>query len=54
MSEELADVFIYLMRLAEKAGVDLTQVTYKKLSVNEEKYSIDSSRGNATKYNERS
>jgi NTP pyrophosphatase (non-canonical NTP hydrolase) len=54
MSEELADVFIYLMRLAEKAGVDLTQVTYKKLSINEEKYSIDSSRGNATKYNERS
>jgi NTP pyrophosphatase (non-canonical NTP hydrolase) len=54
MSEELADVLIYLMRLAEKAGVDLTQVTYKKLSINEEKYSIGSSRGNATKYNERS
>jgi dCTP diphosphatase len=53
MSEELADVFIYLMRLAEKAGVDLTQVTYKKLSINEKKYSVSSSRGNATKYNER-
>ena len=53
MSEELADVFIYLMRLAEKTGVDLTQVTYRKLSINEEKYPISSSRGNATKYNER-
>lgn len=53
MGEELADVFIYLMRLAEKAGVDLAQVTHKKLSANEEKYPVSSSRGNATKYNER-
>ena len=53
MGEELADVFIYLMRLAEKAGVDLAQVTHKKLSANEEKYPVSSSRGNATKYNGR-
>jgi NTP pyrophosphatase (non-canonical NTP hydrolase) len=53
MSEELADVFIYLLRLAEKSGLDLAQITYKKLSINEEKYPVSSSRGNATKYNER-
>jgi len=53
MGEEIADVFIYLMRLAEKAGIDLAHVTHKKLSVNEEKYPVGSSRGNATKYNER-
>ena len=53
MSEELADVFIYLLRLAEKSGLDLAQITYRKLSINEEKYPVSSSRGNATKYNER-
>lgn len=53
MSEELADVFIYLLRLAEKSGLDLAQITYKKLSINEAKYPISFSRGNAIKYTER-
>ncbi len=53
MSEELADVSIYLLRLAEKSGLDLAQITYKKLSINVDKYPVSSSRGNATKYTER-
>ena len=50
LGEEVADVFIYLMRLAEKAGIDLVHVTDEKLLSNAEKYPIATSRGSAKKY----
>ena len=53
ISEEIADVFIYLMRLAEKAGVDLAASTFAKLLDNERKYPVEESFGNSAKYNER-
>jgi NTP pyrophosphatase (non-canonical NTP hydrolase) len=53
IGEEIADVFIYLMRFAERTGIDLVQATYSKLALNETKYPIDLARGTSKKYNER-
>jgi dCTP diphosphatase len=52
LSEELADVLIYLVRLADKAGVDLESAVSDKLASNGEKYPVDQARGNAKKYTE--
>lgn len=52
VKEEIADVFIYLLRLSDKLGVDVLQEARKKLLINEKKYPIEKSKGNAKKYNE--
>jgi len=49
---EMADVFIYLVRLAEKLDVDLIAAADRKLRINEKKYPVDKARGNATKSTE--
>ncbi len=51
--EEVADVFIYLVRLADKLGIDIEEEVKKKMAVNEKKYPVELSKGNATKYNRR-
>jgi len=51
--EEIADVFIYLVRLADKLGVDIEKAVEEKIKLNEEKYPVHLSKGNATKYNKR-
>lgn len=50
ISEEIADVGIYLIELADNLGIDLIAAMRQKLAVNEEKYPPNKSRGNATKY----
>jgi NTP pyrophosphatase (non-canonical NTP hydrolase) len=47
---EMADVFIYLVRLADKLGVDLLQAAAAKLEVNGRRYPADKVRGSARKY----
>jgi NTP pyrophosphatase (non-canonical NTP hydrolase) len=51
--EELADIQLYLIRLADRLGIDLEIAVHDKLRINEEKYPVELSRGNATKYNRR-
>lgn len=51
--EELADIQIYLIRLADRLGIDLGQAVQDKLRINEEKYPVELARGNATKYSRR-
>ena len=51
--EELADVFLYLIRLSDKLDIDLIEVAKKKIELNALKYPIEVSKGNATKYNMR-
>jgi NTP pyrophosphatase (non-canonical NTP hydrolase) len=53
VSEEIADVAIYLIRLADRLGVDLETSISAKILLNEKKYPIDLARGNAVKYNRR-
>jgi len=50
---ELADVCLYLIRLADKLSINLEDVCHQKILVNEEKYPIHLSRNNAIKYNRR-
>jgi dCTP diphosphatase len=49
---ELADVFIFTLRLAERLGVDLPQLVEEKIQINAEKYPADKVRGSAKKYTE--
>lgn len=47
---ELADVLMYLVRLADKSGVDLHAAVLEKMELNAEKYPADQVRGDARKY----
>jgi dCTP diphosphatase len=49
---ELADVFIYLLRLADRLDVDLMRAADDKIAQNERKYPADRVRGDARKYTE--
>ena len=50
VEEEIADVFIFLIRLADQLGIDIAEATAKKIDINEKKYPIEKSHGVATKY----
>jgi dCTP diphosphatase len=52
VGEELADILLYLIRLADKLGVDLQQAALQKLEKNAVKYPVDQVRGSAKKYSE--
>jgi len=52
LKEEVADVFAYLLLLAERHDLDLEQVTLEKIAKNAAKYPVDKARGTALKYNE--
>jgi len=49
---ELADTFIYLIRLADKLDVDLLAAAGRKIEANERVYPVEKARGNAKKYTE--
>ncbi|HEX6992974.1 MAG TPA: nucleotide pyrophosphohydrolase [Gammaproteobacteria bacterium] len=49
---ELADVLIYLVRLADRLGVDLLDAAGEKMALNAEKYPAERVRGDARKYTE--
>jgi len=51
VSLEMADVMIYLIRLADKLDVDLLEVVDRKIELNAKKYPIEKSKGIAKKYN---
>jgi NTP pyrophosphatase (non-canonical NTP hydrolase) len=50
VAEELADVLLYTLQLADKLGIDPLDAAWKKLKVNEDKYPADRARGRSTKY----
>lgn len=52
VAEELADVLLYLVRLADKLDVDLAAAAVAKLAQNAAKYPVEKSRGNSRKYDE--
>ena len=49
--EEMADVFTYLINMADRLNVDLIDITDKKIDKNALKYPVDKARGKNTKYN---
>ena len=52
ISHEMADVMIYLARLADIMDIDLDESINEKLAINEAKYPADQVRGSAKKYTE--
>lgn len=52
IDEEMADVFLYLIRLADMLNVDLIQAADRKIDANSRKYPVEKARGNAKKYTE--
>ncbi len=52
ISHELADVFVYLLRLSDKLGIDLIEAANRKMALNEKKYPADKVRGSSKKYTE--
>jgi len=50
VQEELADILIYVLRLADVLGIDLEQAVEAKLSLNEARYPVETSRGDRTKH----
>ena len=49
--EEIADVQIYLLRLADLLNIDLEPAVLDKIRRNGEKYPVEFAKGNALKYN---
>ena len=52
IKDEMADVYLYLMRLADKLDVDLDYQALIKLKKNAVKYPVELSKDNAKKYTE--
>jgi len=50
IAQEIADVQIYLVRLADKLGIDITAAVLKKMQLNESRYPARLVRGSAKKY----
>ena len=50
VTDEMADVFVYLLDLANKLNIDLLDVTDKKIDKNAEKYPVDKAKGKSNKY----
>ena len=50
--EEIGDVMIYLMELADKLGIDPVDAAKAKVKINDKKYPASMVRGRAAKYTE--
>ena len=51
--QEIADIFIYLLRLSDKLDIDIEEAVKEKIEINAKKYPIDLAKGNAIKYSKR-
>lgn len=50
LSEELADVMIYALHIANETGIDVSEAVIKKIGKNAKKYPVEKSLGNNKKY----
>lgn len=50
VEEEMADVLLYLVRLADKLDVDLVAAARAKIAKNAQKYPVEKARGSSRKY----
>jgi len=49
---EMADILLYLVRLADKLDVDLVKAAHRKIGLNALKYPVEKFRGSSRKYDE--
>lgn len=52
VSHELADTFVYLLRIAEVLDIDLIAAANQKIDLNALKYPVDKAKGSNAKYTE--
>jgi len=52
VGEEIADIFIYLIRLSDKLNLDPLEAAYNKMKKNELKYPAEKVKGSPKKYTE--
>ncbi len=52
VQHELADVFFFVLRFAQKNNIDLTEAFHMKMKHNAEKYPVEKAKGSNKKYNE--
>jgi dCTP diphosphatase len=52
VSDEIADVLLYLVRLGDQLGIDPVDAARRKLIENAQKYPADKARGSSKKYTE--
>lgn len=52
VKHELADILLYLVRVADKLDIDLIEAAHNKIKLNEQKYPAKQVRGSAKKYTE--
>ena len=52
VSHELADTFVYLLRLAEVLQINLIEAANQKIDLNAQKYPIEKAKGSNAKYTE--
>jgi NTP pyrophosphatase (non-canonical NTP hydrolase) len=50
VSLEMADILLYLIRMADVLEIDLIEVSHKKIALNHTKYPVASSKGNMQKF----
>ena len=52
VEEELADVMVYCLHMADALNVDINEIINKKMDKNEKKYPVEKAKGNSKKYTE--
>lgn len=50
VAHELADTFVYLLRIAEVLKIDLIEATNRKITLNAQKYPVEKARGSNARY----
>lgn len=50
VSHELADTFVYLLRISQVLDIDLIQAANEKIALNAQKYPVEKVRGKNNKY----
>ena len=50
VEREIADTFVYLLRLSDVLGIDLIDAAHRKMDLNAQKYPADKARGRNDKY----
>ena len=52
IADEVADVQLYLVRLADKLNLDIAKECHRKIQHNAKNYPVEQSKGSAKKYTE--
>src|SRR5690606_32769856 len=50
LREELADVFMYALLIAEKHNLNIVEIIEEKIKINNQKYPVEKAKGSAKKY----